>query len=149
MKKIALLFFITIAIACSTKAQVYNNAIGVRLTPNSAYVTMGVTAKHFLNEKTAIEGLIGVNDGFSVGGLYELYFPIEAVKNLQWFAGAGAYMAIRSKSFYSGGTVITGADYKFEEIPLNISLDWKPEINLIGGVRFEASGVGISARFTF
>jgi hypothetical protein len=32
---------------------------------------------------------------------------------------------------------------------LNISVDWKPELNLITNVGFEASGVGVSARFTF
>lgn len=48
-----------------------------------------------------------------------------------------------------GGAGIIGMDYKFEDIPLNVSLDWKPELNLISKIAFESSGIGLSARFTF
>jgi len=136
-------------IALSSKAQDYKTAAGIRLGPNSAYVTAGLSIKHFLNEKSAVEGIIGLNNGLGICGLYELHFPIEAVDNLQWFAGAGAYIAFRSSTTFVGGAGILGLDYKFDEIPLNISLDWKPELNLINTIRFESSGLGLSARFTF
>ena len=149
MKKTGLLLCLITIITLASKAQVYKNAAGIRLGPNSAYVTAGFTIKHFLNEKAAVEAIVGVNNGLGICGLYEIHFAIEAVKNLQWFAGAGGYVAFRSGTTSVGGAGIIGLDYKFEEIPLNISLDWKPELNLINPVRFESSGLGVSARYTF
>ena len=91
----------------------------------------------------------GINDGIGICALYEWHFPVTSVEHLQWFAGGGAYTAYRDKTAFVGAAGIVGVDYKFQDIPLNISIDWKPELNVIESVGFEASGVGFSARFTF
>ena len=44
---------------------------------------------------------------------------------------------------------IIGIDYKFRDVPLNLSIDWKPELNLVRSVNFEAATVGLSLRFVF
>ncbi|MBL0359065.1 MAG: hypothetical protein IPP72_20360 [Chitinophagaceae bacterium] len=149
MKKNILLSCLIAAISLSATAQNYNTAAGIRLGPNSAAITAGFTVKHFLNEKAAVEGIVGINNGFGICGLYELHFPIEAVNNLQWFAGAGGYFAVRSSTTFVGAAGIVGLDYKFDEIPLNLSLDWKPELNIISKIAFESSGLGLSVRYTF
>ena len=149
MKKIILFFCLVAVITFSASAQAYKKAIGIRLGPNSAAVTAGFTGKYFLNEKAAVEAIIGINNGLGICGLYELHFPIDAVHNLSWFAGAGGYVAFRSSTTSVGAAGIIGLDYKFDQIPLNISLDWKPELNLISNIAFESSGIGLSARFTF
>ena len=96
-----------------------------------------------------MEGIIGINDGVGICGLYEIHFPIEAVPNLQWFAGPGAYIAFRNSATSFGAAGVVGLDYKFEELPLNLTIDWKPELNIISQVAFESSGLGISVRYTF
>ncbi len=149
MKKTACFISFILLIAFTVNAQVYKTAVGLRLGPNTAAVSAGITGKYFLNEKAAVEAILGVNNGLSICGLYEIHFPIDAVKNLQWFAGAGAYVSFRSGSSNLGAAGIIGLDYKFEEIPLNISLDWKPELNIISKIGFESSGLGFSARYTF
>ncbi|MES2847992.1 MAG: hypothetical protein V4685_02965 [Bacteroidota bacterium] len=149
MKKIIVFSCFLAMISLTAAAQEYKKAIGIRLGPNSAAVTAGFTGKYFLNEKAAVEGIIGINNGLGICGLYELHFPIDAVSHLSWFAGAGGYVAFRNSSTFIGGAGIVGLDYKFEEIPLNLSLDWKPELNLISKISFESSGIGLSARFTF
>lgn len=145
------LFFISIfsIVTITSEAQEYKTAVGIRLGPNSPAIAPGFTIKHFLDEKHAVEGIVGINNGIGVCALYEWHFPITSVPHLQWFAGAGAYAAYRSSTSYIGGAGIVGVDYKFPDIPLNISIDWKPELNIIESVGFEASGVGFSARFTF
>jgi hypothetical protein len=148
MKKVLLICLISIT-ALSSKSQSYTTAAGIRLGPNSAAITSGFTVKHFLNEKTAVEGILGINDGVGICGLYELHFPIESVTNLQWFAGPGAYIAFRNSTTSFGAAGIIGLDYKFEELPLNLTIDWKPELNIISQVAFESSGIGISVRYTF
>lgn len=149
MKKNLLLLSIVMFFSYASQAQEYKTAVGVRLGPNSPAIAPGFTVKHFLTEKNALEGIVGLNSGIGVCGLYEWYFPVTTVEHLQWFAGAGAYAAYRDKTSFIGGAGIVGVDYKFPDIPLNISIDWKPELNIIESVGFEASGVGFSARFTF
>lgn len=149
MKKILLFVSIISVLSFTAKAQEYKTAVGIRLGPSSPAIAAGFTVKHFLDEKHALEAIVGVNEGIGVCGLYEWHFPITSVEHLQWYAGAGAYAAYRSSTSYIGGAGIVGIDYKFPDIPLNISVDWKPELNIIESVGFEASGVGFSARFTF
>lgn len=150
MKKFLAVLAITLCIGHSSKAQDYSTAIGIRLAPSAAFVGAGFTIKHFIKENNAVEGILGIgNGGISIGGLYEWHNPINTVENLQWFAGAGAYVAFLNSTSAIGATGIVGLDYKFAEIPLNISLDWKPELNIISTIGFEGNAVGISARFTF
>jgi hypothetical protein len=127
----------------------YKKAIGIRLGPNSPAISSGFTAKYFLNEKHAIEGIVGVTNGVGVCGLFEWHHPIASVENLQWFVGAGGFLGYRDSKTLLGVAGIGGLDYKFPDIPLNISIDWKPELNLINDVGYDGAGVGLSARFTF
>ncbi len=149
MKKTFLFISLISFFSISLTAQEYKTAVGIRLGPNSPAIAPGFTVKHFLDEKHAIEGIVGVNNGIGVCGLYEWHFPITSVEHLQWYAGVGAYAAYRYSTSFIGGAGVIGVDYKFPDIPLNISIDWKPELNIIESVGFEASGVGFSARFTF
>jgi hypothetical protein len=69
----------------------YKTAIGIRLSNNAPVVSNAITLKHFINEKTAIEGFFSFSDPISVGALYEVYKPFST-PGLQWFYGAGAYL---------------------------------------------------------
>jgi hypothetical protein len=39
-------------------------------------------------------------------------------------------------------------EYKAPSLPLSLSLDWKPELNLTKEVFFEPAALGLTARFT-
>ena len=82
-------------------------------------------------------------------GLYEWHHPIASVQSLQWFIGAGGFLGFRDSETMLGGAGIVGLDYKFPVIPLNLTLDWKPEIHFINDVGYDGTGVGLSVRFTF
>jgi hypothetical protein len=40
-----------------------------------------------------------------------------------------------------------GLEYTFNEIPLNLSVDWKPAINLVGSSNFWGDEFGLSIRY--
>jgi hypothetical protein len=61
--------------------------------------------------------------------------------------GGGAYVGF-SGVRNVGAQGILGLDYKFATIPLNLSVDWKPELNFVQDFSFEPAAVGLSARFT-
>lgn len=157
-KTLFALLIACIAVTGTVSAQSYKTALGVRLSPANGYVNNSVTLKHFINETSAVEALVSFGDPFAIGALYEKHKPF-ASEGLQWFYGAGAYLAF-VKSYNPsttkhetdanfGAQGIIGLDYKFVNLPLNLSLDWKPELNLFDDITFEASTVGLSARFTF
>lgn len=160
MKKVlASLFLLAIlSMADSASAQDYKTALGIRLSSSQAIVNNSVSIKHFLNEKSAIEGLLSFGDPLALGALYEIHQPIGA-SGVKWFYGAGAYLGFlkvydvnkdRTETEANFGAMgVLGLDYKFANIPLNLSLDWKPELNLVTDINFEPAAVGFTARFTF
>ena len=150
MKKIPLVLIAVIAVSLSTKAQsdnFYKNAIGVRLGSSVPAIKSGITYKHFIGNN-AIEGIISFGDGVGICGLYEIHKPLST-ENLQWLVGFGGYVGFNSSTSNVGVAGIIGLDYKFNNIPLNLTLDWKPELNIVSKVGFAAEGIGFSARFTF
>lgn len=160
MKKIipASLIVAAILFVSTVSAQSYKTAVGVRLSSSTAMVNNSISLKHFLNEKSAIEALFSFGDPLAIGALYEVHKPFSA-EGLQWFYGGGGYIGF-VKTFNPnknrnetdanfGAQGVLGMDYKFANIPLNLSLDWKPELNLVSDINFEPAAIGFTARFTF
>ena len=149
MKRLFLLMIVVSLFCLSSKAQDagYKTALGVRLGSSVPAIKNGVTLKHFFGNN-AIEAILSFGDGTALCGLYEIHKPL-GVTSLQWLIGAGGYVGLGNGTNNVGAAGIIGLDYKFAAIPLNVTLDWKPELNLVSKIGFEASGVGFSARFTF
>ncbi len=147
MKKLFLLMIVASAFTLSSQAQGYKTALGVRLGSSVPAIKNGVTLKHFIGNN-AVEAILSFGDGAALCGLYEIHKSI-GMENLQWFIGGGGYVGLSSSSNNIGAAGIIGLDYKFPVLPLNLTLDWKPEVNLVSKVGFQASGIGFSARFTF
>lgn len=126
----------------------YKTAVGIRLSNNDAIVNNSITVKHFFNGTMAIEGLLSFGDPVAIGALIELHKPIGTASGLKWFYGGGAYFGFGSPNNF-GAQGILGLDYKIPSLPVNLSLDWKPELNFVRDFGFEPAAVGFSARFTF
>jgi hypothetical protein len=147
MKKYISISVITLLLlGYHASAQEYKMGLGVRLSSAQATVNNSVSFKYFLNENNALEGLLSF-DPATVGVLYELHRPLGA-PGFQWFFGGGGYVAFSGDNVV-GGMGVIGLDYKFQDIPLNLSLDWKPELNFVKDISFEAAAIGLSIRFAF
>jgi hypothetical protein len=145
----------TIGIYSASNAQGYRNAIGGRFgTAN------GITFKTTLGGNKMLDLIANFrsNDGydyFRVTGLYEIYNPIQGAQGLNYYYGLGGSVGSRTRKWddknqaYLAIDGVLGLDYKFAEVPLNLSLDWKPAIELAPGTEFDSSGLGLSIRFTF
>jgi len=160
MKKFLFVFLLTAAISSFSKlsAQDYKTALGVRLSSSNAMQSNSISIKHFINQKTAIEGLFTFGDPLALGALIEFHKPLAAA-GLTYFYGAGGYVGFEKKvntntqktntNANFGAQGIIGLDYKFNNVPLNLSLDWKPELNIVSDINFEPAAIGFTARFTF
>lgn len=147
-KPLLLIPAILILNSMTSNAQIYKNAAGIRIGPSAPAIKTGFTYKRFLNDAHALEAMLSVTEGIGLGVLYEIHQPLTP-DNLQWYVGFGGYAAVYKKDSYVGGTGIIGLDYTFTQIPLNVSVDWKPELNIIEKFYFEGSTVGFSFRYVF
>jgi len=160
MKKIVIILLLTASTFISNRAsaQEYKTALGVRLSSSAAAVNNSISIKHFINEKAAIEGLFSFGDPLAFGALLELHKPFPS-SGLKYYYGGGAYLSfiktfnpnkqINETNASFGAQGVIGLDYKFNNVPLNISLDWKPELNLVSDINFEPAAIGFTVRFTF
>ncbi len=142
----------------TASAQDYKTALGVRLSSAAAAVNNSISIKQFVSDKMAIEGLFSFGDPLALGALVEFHKALTPA-GLTYFYGAGGYLSFvktynpvkqRNESDPNfGAQGVIGLDYKFSNIPLNISLDWKPELNIVSDINFEPAAIGFTARFTF
>ncbi|MEZ5015906.1 MAG: hypothetical protein R2800_02565 [Flavipsychrobacter sp.] len=168
MKIVTKLSAIVIACLLTMQAQAQTGAIGVRATLDGA----GFTGKVFVTPNIALEGQLnagGINglEGKSLNavGLIEAHIPLP---NPQWrliFGGGmhagtwdrgrwfresdGVYITDRPEPIF-GFDAIGGVEYVFKKIPLGLSADVKPAVNVNNGVSFfQHNFTGVSARYYF
>ncbi len=149
---IVLLLFVS---AGSAFAQQYPASLGIRLG-----LYNGVTYKKGLSDKHSLEGIFTTRfSGFNLTGLYQFnYYPFD-VEGFYWYWGVGGHVGYYSNNSApwiteaSGGVVagldaIVALEYVFAEIPLAVTLDYKPTFNVIGG-GFIGDGGALSVRYIF
>lgn len=156
MKKLVLTLVFFCVILASASSQDYRTGLGLR-----GGLSSGFTIKHFVKGNAAVEGLLSTRwRGFEVTGLYEIHHQAFDVSRLNWYYGFGGHIGFWNGDYAKWGdygstyTVvgidgIIGLEYNFSEIPVNIGIDWKPAINIIGYSGFWGDGGALSIRYIF
>ena len=156
-KKFILALSILIGSFSIASAQIYDNSVGLRLGSSNSFVF-----KHFLSSNSAVELMAGTRwRGFNVVGLYEMNTTAFQVERLQFYYGAGGHIGgwhnyrnhpwfdNRDRNHYVvvGVDAILGLEYAFEGAPISLSIDWKPEFNIIGYSGLWGGDGGLSIRY--
>lgn len=88
MKKLLLTIFLATGLFLFGNAQDYNTGIGLR-----GGFANGLTIKHFVNNKAAIEGIIASRwRGLELTGLYEYHNRAFQTDRLNWYIGFGGHV---------------------------------------------------------
>lgn len=115
------------ALAPSAHAQKYHTAAGLRLGRNN----YGLTVQQKIFEKTTLEGLglVGSRE-VSATVLAERHFGILG-PSLNYYFGVGGHLG-RNKDTggFGGFDALAGVEYKIAFVPLVLSLDFKPTIEI-------------------
>ena len=156
MKKKLFVLVLAVTLTITSKAQDYRTSIGLR-----AGFPYGVTLKHFLSKTNAFEGILASRWGaLVITGLYENEHWTGEYPGLNWFWGFGAHIGFWNtganpgvNETYAGPVIgadgILGLEYTFDEVPLNLSLDILPTINLIGYTGWGGINGAFSIRYVF
>ena len=184
MKKLLCIAVVTLGItsmafsqkrSMGNQSSEYQSAIGLRFG-TGYFDLVSASFKTFLMESPgALELDLGFKPGsyyydtyygnrdeisVSFSGSYQYHFKIP-VDGLKWFIGGGLIMSSTSHyGFGLGIFPVGGVDYKFDNIPLNLTADIRPTIGLVNPSRTDNGykytpyntfypSFGISARYTF
>lgn len=162
MKKssIAILLFIILIISFQVKAQKYGTAVGIRTGNNNYSRTFGISAQQRIFKHLTIEGIIqsDFDRNTTAHLLLESHNPIIS-RRFNIYYGAGVSKGweesfVKDKetnqilhtygNSTSGIDIIGGVELTLANMVF--SLDYKPNINLVGREEFYRGQVGISAR---
>ena len=146
MKKTIFLFVVTVCMAGALSAQVDSKAIGLRLTYGGE-----VSYQHPLSSSNRIEANAGysVDYGLGLSGTYQWVWDLSALATgFNWYVGAGAGVSIGDEKFYARGLGQIGIEYNFN-IPLQISIDYRPSLYFVGVTGYGASDAAFSIRYKF
>ncbi|MEO8255217.1 MAG: hypothetical protein ABI554_12620 [Flavobacterium sp.] len=142
MKKIILSAFMLMGLAFSTQAQeISKNALGLRLGDNDGFGGE-ISYQRGLSDNNRLELDLGWRnsnnvDAFKLAGLYQWVWNIDGGFN--WYAGVGGGVGHwsydnngpagndfnKTYAFVAGDL---GIEYGFDEVPILLSLDIRPEI---------------------
>ncbi|MFC5623715.1 hypothetical protein [Algoriphagus winogradskyi] len=159
-KRLALLILVIFFSISLAKAQRYGTAVGLRFGNSNQYRTVGFTAQQRISKRLSIEGIIQSDFKLNttLSALMEKHHPIIS-KRFNYYYGIGPSIGVEEsfvkdpetmQILHTYGNSTVGLDLigGLELTVLNtvISLDYKPNINLMGREEFYRGQVGISAR---
>lgn len=124
----------------------YKTAIGVKIWDGA-----GLSLKTFLSEKAALEFVGFFNrNGTRITGLYEIHGLLNTEGNLRWYLGFGAHASLYKLAKGGGLDGVAGLDFKFNNMPLNLALDWQPTFEFgVGTLNgFHGNWGGLAIRYT-
>jgi len=148
MKKILLTFGLLVTTILSMHAQdISENAIGLRFGGgNGAGGEISYQKALGSNNRLEIDlGLANEFANFKATGLYQWVWNLEDKFN--WYAGFGGGIVSASDLGIYGSGVI-GIEYNFDA-PILLSIDYRPEIGIAGGLDGLNSDVALSVRYQF
>ncbi len=156
MKKITVLMFALFLSSNMALGQDYKTGLGVR-----GGLFTGFSVKHFTSQQDAIEGVIAWHyQGLLVAGMFQRHARAFDAPGLNWYYGGGGHLGFYNRrhtpwfgstqtgTFTTFGVLgVVGLEYKIEEIPISIGVDFTPALNIIGHIGFWP-GAGITLRYT-
>jgi hypothetical protein len=159
MKKMILTFALIVSMVATLMAQADNKAIGVRLGSGFGYGAE-ISYQQPLSKANRLEVDLGLNSwGFGLNGVYQWVWDLsDLADGFNWYAGVGAGIGSYNFKFNSfpnnpsnlsvGVLGQVGIEYKFE-IPLTISLDYRPGIYVVPSFQGSYDGICLGARYRF
>ena len=168
MKNVSILLLTMLCGASSARGQEYHTippfAVGVRGSADGA----GANFRYYVRDLFSLEGQFNVSGGKPNGlppsagksvmgvALAELNIPLYTTQ-FRMFLGAGMHYGswVRYKDIsvpegtfgYDG---IVGFEYTFSELPVSVSLDYKPSVTyLVGPQLFPNNAAGLTMRYYF
>ncbi len=141
-------------------AQSYGTAMGLRFSNNNQYRMVGLTAQQRIMKGLTVEGILqsDFNANTTIHAILERHRRL-VTKRFNYYYGAGLSLGIEESRekvpesmqiIHTYGNSTMGVDLiagvEFTLLRINLSIDYKPNINIVGREPWYSGQVGISAR---
>jgi len=162
MKKLIPILAVSLLLSVLSTSQLYSQKSDSRAYTSAIGLRLGwgfnATGKHFINNNHALEGIVSYRgrglSGWSttrIAASYQVHYDLDAIEeldNLRWYWGVGGLVGFDNfRNFdnivFFGVTGVIGLDYKFDDIPLNISFDIMPTFEIGSNRAFFDTGRGL------
>lgn len=148
MKKVLFTIGLLLSTIVSMNAQdISDNAIGLRFSGGNG-VGGEITYQKALGSNNRLEidlGLANEFTDFKATGLYQWVWNLE--EKFNWYAGfGGGLVSANGTGIYGAGVI--GIEYNFDA-PVLLSIDYRPEVGIAGGLTGVNSDVALSVKYQF
>lgn len=154
MKKLLLIVSIILASYTFSTAQ----ELGVRFGDVSGG-SVAIDGVFSTGKFSRLHADISFGNGVGADLLWDfLYRPLGS-EAFNWYVGVGPYLGVFDKdSDYegNGGTDFNlgvvgeiGLEYRFNGLPISLSADYRPSLEIIDETKFHAGGFGLNIRYIF
>ena len=146
-KKIFTLVLFISATFMINAQDISDNAIGLRFGGgNGAGGEISYQKALGSNNRLEIDlGLANEFTNFKATGLYQWVWNLE--EQFNWYAGfGGGIVSASGTGIYAAGVI--GIEYNFD-IPVLLSLDYRPEVGIAGGLDGVNSDIALSVKYQF
>ena len=143
MKKLLLIVAMVAATYTFSSAQ----EVGIRFGDVSGG-NVAIDALFSTGQFSRIHADISFGDGVGIDVLWDfLYRPLGG-EDFSWYAGVGPYIFINDP-FWFGVVGELGLEYQFENVPISLSFDWRPQLSIIDVTNLYMGGFGLNIRYVF
>jgi hypothetical protein len=119
--------------------QANERAVGLRWAYGS-----GFSFREMMTDKHAVEGIFTARwGGVALTGLFQRHHQVASVDGMFWYYGGGLHMGVHRRSnirpndnpalekamLNVGADLIVGIGYRFNQFPVDLTLDFKPTIS--------------------
>jgi hypothetical protein len=153
MKKMFLTLALVVSMVGVANAQANGQSIGLRLGyPGEISYQTGLGKANRLELGLGLRSYTGYST-FSVSGVYQWVWDLSSLADgFNWYLGVGAQAGYYS---YLGANGLplsvlgqVGIEYNFN-IPIRLSLDYRPAFQLTNGSAFVGDGIALGVRYRF
>ena len=86
--------------------------------------------------------------GVGIDLLWDFVYQPLGGEAFNWYAGIGPF-AWFGDPFQLGIVGELGLEYRFNNLPISLSADWRPSFRIIDNTDFNAGGFGLNIRYVF
>ena len=152
MKKVVLILVAIMGLAFAANAQ--ENNLGVRFGGGQGY-NAELSWQYGIGDNRLEADLGWANykevSSFSLTGIYQFVYGLS--NNFAWFIGPGAHFGLTTvegeTKFALALAGQVGIEYDFASIPLQLSLDIRPRLNVIPSTNFHWGDIAFGIRYRF
>ncbi len=147
MKKVLAILLVCFAVATAVNAQ--DKAIGLKFGSYGAQIS----GQMAMGDANRIEANLSFLNGIGINGYYQWVKDLPALGAAwKWYYGGGGGITLGSGYFGLGVAGQAGLEFDLQSVvpslPLQLSIDATPTINLIGGFGvYPYGGFGVRYRF--